>query len=234
MQISHRINAKVLIVCDDRDTCQTWAYCLRQKGIEVVTSGLTQEVINQWTEEIPDLVVIDINTSQGEGLVLCQKLREEMIIPILLLTPQNNESHILEVYQAGADECVPKPVSPALFMAKVKVWLRRTWTVSAESLEVVQIGDFKLDPHGRQVIRRPDKGIRLTNLEFRLLYLFMKNPGRILETEYIVERVWGYHGEGNSHLLKNLVYRLRRKIESEPSTTFHIHTEPGIGYKFQP
>ena len=234
MQISPRIHAKVLIVCDDPDTCQTWAYCLKQKGVEVITSGLAHKVINQWTEEIPDLVVIDVNTSQQEGLVLCRRIREEMIIPILLFTPQNNESHILEAYQSGVDECVPKPVSPALFMAKVKVWLQRSWTVPAESLEVVQISHFKLDPHSRQLIKPPDKGIRLTNLEFRLLYLLMKNPGRILETEYIVERVWGYHGEGNSHLLKNLVYRLRRKIESEPSTSFHIHTEPGIGYKFQP
>ncbi|HEX5838050.1 MAG TPA: response regulator transcription factor [Anaerolineales bacterium] len=234
MQVSKRINAKALIICDDRDTCQTWAYCLRQKGIDVVTAGLTKEVVQQWTEEIPDLVVIDVNTSQLEGLTLCRRLREEMTIPILLLTPQSSESHILEGYLAGVDEYVPKPVSPALFMAKVKVWLRRSWTIPAETLEVVQVSDFKLDPHNRQVLRLPDKGIRLTNLEFRLLYLLMKNPGRILETEYIVERVWGYHGEGNSHLLKNLIYRLRRKIEPEPNTPFHIHTEPGIGYKFQP
>lgn len=234
MQISTRINAKALIICDDRDTCQTWAYCLRQKGIDVVTARLTIEVTQPWTEEIPDLVVIDVNTSQQDGLALCRRLREEMTIPILLLTPQSSESHILEGYLAGVDEYVPKPVSPALFMAKVKVWLRRSWTIPAETLEVVQVSDFKLDPHSRQVLRPPDKGIRLTNLEFRLLYLLMKNPDRILETDYIVERVWGYHGEGNSHLLKNLIYRLRRKIETEPNTAIHIHTEPGIGYRFQP
>ena len=233
MQITPRLNAKVLIVCDDPDTCQTWAYCLRQKGIDVNTTGLAHEILPQWLEEIPDMVVIDVNHSQQDGIALCRRIREEMIIPILLFTPQNTESHILKAYQSGVDECVPKPVSPALFMAKVKVWLRRSWMVPAESLDIVQISDFKLDPHSRQVIRGQDKGVRLTNLEFRLLYLMMKNPGRILETEYIVERVWGYHGDGNSHLLKNLVYRLRRKIDPDPSSKPHIHTEPGIGYKFQ-
>jgi DNA-binding response OmpR family regulator len=228
------MGAKVLIVCDDLDTCQTWAFCLRQKGIEVITAGLIQEVFNRWIDENPDLVVIDVNTSQQEGISLCKRIREEMVIPILLFTPQYNESNILDAYQAGVDECVPKPVSPALFMAKVRVWIRRSWTVPAESLEVVQVSDFKLDPQSRQVLKPPEKGIRLTNLEFRLLYLLMKNPGRILEAEFIVDRVWGYHGEGNSHLLKNLVYRLRRKIEPDPNSTSHILTEPGMGYRFQP
>ena len=229
-----RLNAKVMIVCDDADTCQIWAHCLRQKGIEVITFGSADAILRQWDDEIPDVVVIDVSTQQLDGIAICQRFREESVIPILLLTPHNNELHILDAYRAGVDECVPKPVSPALFMAKVKVWLRRSWTVPAESLEVVQISDIKLDPHKRQVTRGPDKGIKLTNLEFRLLYLLMKNPGRILETEYIVQRVWGYHGEGNSHLLKNLVYRLRRKIEADPNTALHIHTESGIGYRFQP
>lgn len=234
MQFAPRFNAKVMIVCDDPDTCQIWAHSLRQKGIEVIATGSAELVIKQWAEEIPDLVVIDVNTPELDGIALCLRLREEAVVPILLFTPRNNESHILEAYQAGVDECVAKPVSPALFLAKVKVWLRRSWTIPAESLEVVQISDLHLDPYARQVRRDTGDSVRLTNLEFRLLYLLMKNPGRILETEYIVERVWGYHGEGNSHLLKNLVYRLRRKIEPDQHHTLYLHTESGIGYKFQP
>ena len=138
-----------------------------------------------------------------------------------------------EAYQAGVDECVAKPVGPALFLAKVKVWLRRSWTVPAETLEVVQSNDLYLDPYARQVKRASGERVRLTNLEFRLLYLLMKNPGRILESDYIVGLVWGYHGEGNSHLLKNLVYRLRRKIEPDPNHPLYLHTEPGVGYRFQ-
>ena len=234
MQTAPRINAKVMIVCDDPDTCQIWAISLRHRGIEVIATGLAEVALKQSAEEIPDLVVIDVSASQLDGIALCQRLREEAIVPILLFTPRNNESHILEAYRAGTDECVAKPVSPALFLAKVKVWLRRSWTVPAESLEVVQISDLYLDPYGRQVRRDTGEGVRLTILEFRLLYLLMTNAGRILETEYIVERVWGYHGDGNSKLLKNLVYRLRRKIEPDHNHTLYLHTEPGTGYKFQP
>lgn len=234
MQFAPRVNAKVLIVCDEPDTCQIWAHSLRQKGIEAISAGSAELALQQWADEIPDLVVIDVNTPHLDGIALCQHLREETILPILLFTPRNNESHILEAYQAGVDECAAKPVSPALFLAKVKVWLRRSWTVPAESLEAVRIHDLFLDPYARQVKRAAGDSVRLTNLEFRLLYLLMKNPGRILETEYIVERVWGYHGEGNSKLLKNLVYRLRRKIEPDQNHPVYLHTEPGTGYKFQP
>ena len=223
-----------MIVCDDSDTCQIWTYSLRQKGIEVVTTGSAEVALKQWAEEIPDLVVIDVNSPQLDGIVLCQRLREDTVIPILLFTPDQNESHILEAYQAGVDECVAKPVSPALFLAKVKVWLRHSWMIPAEGLEFMHISDLHLDTHGRKVVRGAGEGIKLTNLEFRFLYLLMNNPGRILETEYIVERVWGYYGDGDSNLLKNLVYRLRRKIEPDHNSPRYIHSEPGIGYKFQP
>ena len=233
MQFASRVNPKVMLVCDNPDTCQIWAHSLRQKGNEVIAAGSMELALRQWAEEIPDLVVIDVHTPQLDGIALCRRLREEAIVPILLLSPDNNEAHLLEAYQAGVDECVAKPVGPALFLAKVKVWLRRSWTVPAETLEVVQSNDLYLDPYARQVKRASGERVRLTNLEFRLLYLLMKNPGRILESDYIVGLVWGYHGEGNSHLLKNLVYRLRRKIEPDPNHPLYLHTEPGVGYRFQ-
>jgi two-component system KDP operon response regulator KdpE len=135
----------------------------------------------------------------------------------------------------GASRGIGRAIAQRLARDGFTVWAGYAGNrEAAESLEVVQVSDFKLDPQSRQVLKPPEKGIRLTNLEFRLLYLLMKNPGRILEAEFIVDRVWGYHGEGNSHLLKNLVYRLRRKIEPDPNSTSHILTEPGMGYRFQP
>lgn len=232
-QTNRPVNAKVMIVCDDLDTCRIWSLCLKEKGVEVYASGSAEAVLKHWVEEIPDLIVIDMNTPRLDGIALCQNLRDVTIVPILLFTPYNNESHILESYKAGVSECVAKPVSPALFLAKVKVWLQISWTVPAESLEFLQAGDLRLEPHRHQITRNDGKGVKLTNLEFRLLYLLMKNPGRTLETEYIIEKVWGYYGDGNSRLLKNLVYRLRQKIEPDHSQPRYIHTESGIGYKFQ-
>ncbi len=227
------IGTKVLIVCDDPEIGRIWAHCLRQRRSEAVIFGSAEEAMSGWAEEFPDLIVIDVNSSQLDAIELCRHLRTEAVVPILIFTPRNNEAHILEAYQAGADECVPKPISPALFLAKVRVWLRRSWTFPAEALDTLQIGEMRLEPMRRMVIMEGGSEVKLTTLEFRLLHLLMNHHGWVMETDDIIQRVWGYNGEGNSALLKNLVYRLRRKIEPDPSEPRHILTEAGLGYKFQ-
>jgi DNA-binding response OmpR family regulator len=128
---------------------------------------------------------------------------------MLLLTPINNESHTLEAYQAGVDECVIKPISPALFIAKVKVWLRRGWTVHVESLDKLKIGRITLEPSNHQLVSSDGKRIRLSNLEFRVLYLLMNHPNQSFTNEDLTERIWGLYGGGTSALVKNLLKKLR-------------------------
>lgn len=158
----------------------------------------------------------------------------EAVNPILLMTPRRHEAHLLEAYQAGVDECIVKPISPSLFLAKVKSWLRRSWTVPAEALNGVQAGDLQLDPARRELITATGSVVKLTNLEFRLLHLLMSHRGQVLDSNLIIDRVWGYTGGGNSVLLKNVVYRLRRKVEPDPSQPRYIQTATGERYTFQP
>jgi len=125
-------------------------------------------------------------------------------------------------------------MSPRLLLAKVRDWLRRSWTIAAEALDPLQVGDLRLESTGRQVVTADGYGVKLTNLEFRLLHLLMSDAGQALESNVIVDRVWGHTGGGDSVLLKNLVYRLRRKIEPEPSEPRYIETVAGEGNTFQP
>jgi two-component system response regulator VicR len=159
-------------------------------------------------------------------------MREHVSVPILFLTPINNETHMLEAYQAGADECVIKPISPALFLAKVKVWLHRTWTVQVESLDKLMVGDLTLDPAKHHLFNADGRKIRLSNLEFRVLYLLVDHPNQLFTNEEIIERVWGFYGDGSSALVKNVIYRLRKKIEANPNQAKYIRTETG-GYTFR-
>ena len=227
------VQAKVLVVCDDYDSARTWGYILKEKNIDATLLSSTAEALQVWPELIPDLIVIDMYSSEFDGVSLISEIRQQSVVPILLLTPKNNETHILEAYQAGVDECVVKPISPALFLVKVKAWLRRSWSMPAESLDMLQVGGLRLDPTRRQVTTIDEQIINLTNLEFRLLHLLMTHPGWVLTTEDIVQKVWGYYGNGDSNLLKNVVYRLRRKIDSDPANPRFIHTETGLGYRFQ-
>ncbi len=167
-------------------------------------------------------------------IALCNSLRGESITPILMITDRQDESHILAAYKAGVDECVTKPVSPGLFLAKVTAWLRRSWTLPAEALDGVKAGELRLDPVRRMVENSAGQQIKLTNLEFRLLHVLMTNPGWTLETNVLIERVWGYRGDGDTNLLKNVVYRLRRKLEADLDNPSLILTDPGVGYKYFP
>jgi len=113
-------------------------------------------------------------------------------------------------------------------------WLRRSWVGSIEVLANLQVGDLLLDPAQRQLVAPPSQVIKLTNLEFRLLYLLMSHHGQVLETNVIIDRVWGsYSDGGDSILLKNLVYRVRNKIELDPHQPRYILNVAGEGYMFQ-
>jgi DNA-binding response OmpR family regulator len=227
------MNGSVLLVSDDPETGQIWVYALGQRNLEVVLAGSADEAVTRWQDEVFDLIVIDEHTCQLDGVDLCQRLRTEAVIPILLLTPKSDESRILNAYHAGADDCIVKPVSPPVFLAKVRAWLRRSWMVAGETLDSLKVDGLQLDPSQRQLIRAGEGTVSLTNLEFRLLYLLMRHQGRVLESEVIIDRVWGYNGGGDSVVLKNVVYRLRRKIEPDPSQPCYIQTVNGVGYTFQ-
>lgn len=227
------LQAKVLLISDDYTTARIWIHILNEMNIDTTLLSSPGEAVQIWAETIPDLIVVDTYGREFDGVELVGQLREQGIVPIILLTAINNETHILEAYQAGVDECVTKPISPALFQVKVKAWLRRSWSMPAESLDVLEVGGLQLDPTRRQVTTDDQHVINLTNLEFRLLHLLMTHPGWVMSSEDIVMRVWGYHGNGDSNLLKNVIYRLRRKIDPDPGNPRYIHTETGLGYKFQ-
>ncbi|HJZ05607.1 MAG TPA: response regulator transcription factor [Patescibacteria group bacterium] len=222
----------VMLVCDDEEIASIWAHSLRNRHLLVILSSSVQELDGQSKTEFPDLIIVDINTPKLDEIDICRRIRIETNVPLLLFTPRNNEAHILEAYQTGVDECVAKPVSPALFLAKVNSWLRRSCSASTNYQKRLEVGDFSLDTAHRQVIIKQSTIVNLTNLEFRLLYFFMVHPSWILESDTIVEWVWGYAGEGDSVLLKNVVYRLRRKIEPVTGQPRYIITEAGLGYRF--
>ena len=227
-------NTKVLLVSDDPEAGRIWAYVLGQRRLEITTARSAEDALKRWAEGGFDLVVIDVCTSQLDGVGLCRRLRAEAIAPILLFTPRSDEAYILEAYRAGADECVVKPISPSLFLAKVNAWLRLSWAIATDTLDGLKAGDLCLDPARREVKNGSGSAVRLTSLEFRLLYLLMSHRGRILESDVIVDRVWGYTNCDESALLKNAIYRLRRKIENDPRQPHYIQTVAGIGYVFEP
>jgi two-component system response regulator MtrA len=228
------LNDTVLVICDNPKMSDIWGYILSQLGLFTLAIDLNQDVVNSFIEHTFDLILIDLYDCELDPLPLISNLRGQIAIPILLLLPCQDETPILAAYKTGADECVIKPVSPALLQAKVQSWLNRSWTIPATILDTFQVGEVQLSPAQRQFIDQGGTPIKLTNLEFRLLHLLMSHPGQMLEGDFIIGRVWGYYGEGNSALLKNVIYRLRRKIEPDPTAPRYILSSTREGYLFQP
>jgi DNA-binding response OmpR family regulator len=219
---------RVFVVCDQDATAPIWGYIIREKGLVAILETSVQRAMDRSLEELPDLIVIDVNASHGQRIDLCKRFRTLSASPILLFLPSNNESEILEAYQAGVDECVVKPISPAIFLAKIMAWARRSWT---EPMSSRQTQRLRLDPAHRSAIGANSQDIKLTNLEFRLLHLLMSRPGFVFKTDDIIQTVWGTKRPGDLALLKNVIYRLRKKLEDEAGESHLIQTWPG-GYSF--
>ena len=223
---------KVLVFCTCPDTGPVWAFSLQQKKMRVVLETSTAKAIQRWEQVIPDLIILDIEDTSHSALKLIKELRQETSIPILLLTPRREEGYLLEAYRYGADECIFKPVSPAMFMAKALVWLRRSGSVSPSMLDPIKAGAFQLIPSQRLLVKGDNPPLKLTSLELRLMHVLMCNPDRTINAGELVERVWGFGSEGNNSVLKNVIYRLRKKIETDPAAPRHILTVGRVGYRF--
>lgn len=224
--------AKIFVVCDRKDTAPVWGYILRHQGLTVILETSLDKAVDRWTFEIPDLVVIDVDVPHQDRMELYKRFRAVSVAPILLFLPAYHETEILEAYAAGVEEVVIKPISPSIFLAKIMVWVRRSWTLPTAELSQVKAGKHRLDPARRCLVNPQGLEIRLTNLEFRLLHLLMSRPGFVFSLEEIIESIWGGYGNGDQVLLKNVVYRLRKKIEEDPGHPLFLQTGPG-GYSFQ-
>ena len=222
---------KIFVLCDRNDTAPLWEHVIRQQGLAAVLETEFETSVDHWAAEMPEMVVIDLNNGKLDPLEMCRQFRALSVAPILLLLPTYHETQILEAYKIGVDDVIVKPVSPPIIVAKLMAWLRRSWVMPTEALELVKVGKYRLVPVLRSLVDPNDTHIRLTNLEFRLLHLVMSRPGHIFPAEEIIQSIWGGYGNGDHVLLKNVVYRLRKKIEKDPGEPSILKTWPG-GYSF--
>ena len=231
-QLKTRDIPKIFVVCDQRNTAPVWGYLLGQQGLTVVLETSIAKALDRWANEITDLVVIDVDIPHMDRMELYQRFRAVSVAPILMFLPAYHETQILEAYATGVDEVVVKPISPAIFLAKILAWVRRSWTVPVDGLSLVKAGKHRLDPTRRCLVDPTGSEIKLTNMEFRLLHLLMSRPATVFNAEDIIQAIWGGFDNGDQALLKNVVYRLRRKIEDDPSRPALLQTWQG-GYSFQ-
>lgn len=218
---------KALVVDDDRVLADLTAFALRRAGFDVIQAFDGEVALRRWEAEQPDLIILDVNLPRVDGFTVCRRIRAVAATPIIMLTVRDKEDDIVRGLNLGADDYMAKPFSPRQLVARSLTVLRRAGKTLAPSVR--QAGSLSFDSSRREVRRDDGPPITLTPLEGRLLDLLMTNAGQILPSETIIDQVWGPEG-GDRDMLRQLVRRLRARIEPDPAHPTLIETIPGLGY----
>lgn len=222
---------KALVVDDDRVLADLVSFTLRREGFQVSQAQDGESALRRWMEDQPDIIILDVNLPKTspplDGFTICRKIREQSDVPIILLTVREDEEDIVYGLKVGADDYILKPFSPRQLVARVQAVLRRAARSPVPGVQ--QIGLLSLDPDRREARLAEQAPISLTALECRLLEYMMLHAGHILTIQELIDHIWG-PGGGSREMLRQLVRRLRSKIEPDPSAPVLIETVPGLGY----
>jgi two-component system, OmpR family, KDP operon response regulator KdpE len=224
-------SAKILIVDDEPQIRRVLRTTLTSQGYTVAEARTGDEALDQIRVERPDLILLDVNMPGISGLETCREIRASSDIPIIMLTVRGTEKDKVQALDAGADDYVTKPFGSEELMARIRAGLRRA--APAESMPAFVSSDLKID-FEKRVVSVKEQAIRLTPKEFELLRHLVANQGKAQGHRRLLQAVWGPDYGEETEYLRVFINQLRKKIEPDPKHPRYIHTEPWVGYRFDP
>jgi len=225
---------RILVVDDDAPSVKMISFLLREEGYEVTSTDNGLSALDMIEREVPDLVILDVMMPHLDGFEVCRRIRQKMYVPIIFLSAKGETVDKVAGLQLGADDYLAKPFEPSELLARVKAVMRRAEAFAVEDTQSrLGVGDVTLDPVSNRLHFADGRIVELTPIEFRLIHCLMRNAGRILSHELLMNAVWGYDYEGYSNQIAVYVRRLRMKIEQDPDNPQYLTTVRGLGYKFE-
>ncbi len=230
----------ILVVEDETALRETLAYNLARQEYTVETAADGLAALEAARRLHPDLILLDLMLPKMDGIEVCRLLRQEMNIPILMLTARDDEIDRVLGLEIGADDYITKPFSMRELLARLKAHLRRERLIRAEVEaapgatinEILQFGNLAIDLTRREV-RLDDKPLPLKPQEYELLLFLVQHRGQALSREFLLARVWGWEFGGGTRTVDVHVHWLREKIEADPAQPQRIVTVRGSGYRFE-
>jgi two-component system KDP operon response regulator KdpE len=224
--MSH-FSQRILLVDDDPGIMTAVKHSLATHGYRMTTASDGIEALAAYADELPDLILLDLEMPRCDGMEVCQRIREHSSTPIIVLSVKGSEADIVSVLDLGADDYLVKPFRLAELLARVRAVMRRGNTTLATR---VTCGDLEIDTekHRASIVGR---AVTLTPIEYAVLEELAKNFGRVLTTHLLLQRVWGPQYSDATDYVKGVIRRLRVKLEPDPAHPRYIITEPHLGYR---
>lgn len=221
---------KILVVDDEQLLVKGVRYNLQNEGYTVEAAYDGEAAIELAKNNDFDLIILDLMMPKVDGLTVCMKIREFSNVPIIMLTARSEDADKIIGFESGADDYVTKPFNILELKARIRALLRRANAQSkTEERSLLSAGEISLDP-AQRVVLRGGEVVELTQKEFDLMELFLKNPRRVYSRENLMDIVWGYTYAGDYRTVDVHIRKLREKLEKNPAEPEYIMTKWGVGY----
>ena len=229
MTLTTNVFGKILIIDDDEKLNRLLTDYLSKMGFTVLTSTLPSAGLEKMEEESPDLVILDVMLPEMDGFEVCRTIRQSSSVPVVMLTARGEVMDRVVGLEIGADDYLPKPFEPRELVARIQAILRRIQTKYKSGIKT--IGALCIDSHKYEV-RVDDKLVHLTLNEFECLVLLVKNKGKVLNRDQIIEELRGIEWDAYNRSVDITMSRLRQKLGDDPKNPRFIKTIWGTGYLF--
>lgn len=225
---------KILVADDDEALLEVMAYSLLRQGYLVLRATTGEQALRCWQLNEPSIVILDSAIPDPLGLEVCRHIRTTSTVPIVVTSDNASEREIIRALEAGADEYMVKPFSPRQLSLRIESLARRMRPELTNDFGgAISVGGLVIDPQSWSVVKKDGGqawGIRLTRLEFRILYCLAANAGKVVVTDKLADFAWQGIGEGDPALLKSHISRVRSKLGISSNEAGFIRSIPGVGY----
>jgi DNA-binding response OmpR family regulator len=229
-------SARILLVDDEQPIQTLLSYPLRRDGYDVVQATDGQQALDRFEEQAFDLVVLDLMLPKIDGLEVCRRLRRRSSVPIIMLTAKSEEIDKVVGLELGADDYITKPFSLREFSSRIKAALRRaemSTPVDTPGEETpLEVGTLRID-FAKRTVRVEGADAQLTFVEFEILAVLARAPGRVFTRDMLLARIWGDSAYRDPRTIDVHIRHLREKVERDPKDPQYLFTVRGVGYRFR-
>jgi two-component system KDP operon response regulator KdpE len=219
----------ILIIDDEAQIRKLLTITLQSNSYKVSEASTGKEGITSISNHPPDLVLLDLGLPDESGHEILRHVREWFTNPIIIISVQADEENIVKALDNGANDYLVKPFRTGELLARIRSALRKAG--SEPNIPIVNFKDISID-FANRVVKKNNNIIKLTQTEYALLSLLVRNEGKVLTHQYLLNQVWGASHQNESQYLRVFIAQLRKKMETDPNRPVYIVTESGIGYRF--